>query len=175
MYHFSLIRITILCFVVATGIMAPSWGQGAEKVAKFASLGKSEELVLTFTTTGCFHFASYQLTVRRDAKAADLIGVKIVQTKQMNAPGGGPESKEPVELGELKLTKADLEGLDNLIDFYRSGPKNTCTTVDEITISYRHEGKEVATEKFKDGSCSTHDKKELTRIADLIARLVKKD
>lgn len=143
----------------------------ADKVTSFSSLAKGDELHLTFRTTGCFHYSTYQLTFR----CAEETTVNIVQVLSFNSPlNTVPDPSKPTELGELKLSKADLEGLDHLVEYYRSGPKNTCTNVDEITISHHRDGKVTATEKFKDGSCATHSKKELTRIDDLIARLTQK-
>jgi len=125
---------------------------------------------MAFTTSGCFHYFSYELTFQRSTETT----VSVVQIER-----GWSQSLEVftstnrLSLGTLSLTKSDVEGLDRLLQFYRSSRRNGCTTVDTISISQRHDGKVAATEQFTDGSCS-HDRKDLTRITALIARLEKK-
>ena len=142
----------------------------AEKVATFSSLPKDDELHMTFTTSGCFHYASYELTFQRSTDTT----VSVVQIeREWSQKLKAFTSTNRVTIGALKLTNADVEGLDRLLQFYRSSPQNGCTTVDAISISQRHDGKVAATEQFIDGSCS-YEMKNLTRITALIARLEKK-
>lgn len=139
----------------------------ADKVSNFSSLAKGDELEMTFTTSGCFHFETYELEFRR---SSDLT-VSIFQSERVwSAARKAFISTNRVSLGDLTLTETDVEGLDRLLQFYRSSPRNGCTTVDTISISQRHDGKVVATEEFTDGSCS-YARKDLTRITALVARL----
>ena len=123
-----------------------------------------------FTTSGCFHFATYELKFLR---STDLT-VSIVQLERVWSPARKAfTSTNRVSLGGLTLTKTDVAGLDRLLQFYRSSPRNGCTTVDTISILQRHDGKVAAREQFTDGSCS-YERQDLTRITELVARLEKK-
>jgi len=141
----------------------------ADKVSTFSSLPKGDELEMTFTTSGCFHFATYELKFHRSTELA----VSIVQIERGGlVVGKGHTSTNRVSLGDLTLTEADVAGLDRLLQFYRSSPRDGCTTVDTISVSQHHAGKTTATEQFTDGSCS-YARKDLTRISELVARLQK--
>ena len=72
-----------------------------------------------------------------------------------------------VRMGDLVLSKEEVEGLDRLFAFYRSGPRSGCTTVDTISISQHRKGRLIAKEQFTDGSCSRLES--MTRIIDLVA------
>lgn len=159
MYTHRIILLTLASVCFLTRAIA------ADHVATFSGLPKGDELQMTFTTSGCFHYASYELTFRHPAETT----VNIVQIE----PEWSQNPSNHITLGELSLTKADVEGLDRLLQFYRSGPGKGCTTVDKISISQHHDGKITATEQFIDGSCS-YDRKELTRITALVDKLTKK-
>lgn len=141
----------------------------SEEVATFSSLPKDDELHVTFTSRGCWQDASYQLTFRRSIETA----VSVVQFKRERSPDLKVfTSTNSIDLGDLSLTKTDVEGLDRLLEFYRSSPPKGCTTIETISMSQYHAGKLVATEQFIDGSCS-YDRKDLTRFTALIERLRK--
>jgi len=155
--------LTLLCFV--------SHALAAEKAATFSELPKGDELHVVFTTSGCFHFATYELTFRRQAEPT----LKVEEFRyERSKKSQSITATNRFTLGELNLTKADLEGLDRLLEFYRSNPGLGCTTVDRISVSQRHNGKVAVTEQFVDGSCS-YDRKDLTRFTELIARFRKKE
>jgi hypothetical protein len=75
-------------------------------------------------------------------------------------------------LGELSLTKSEVNGLDKLFEFYRSPPKGRTTTRDVIAVLHIHSGKTVASEEFTDESCSAHKLSGLTTIPALVGRLL---
>jgi hypothetical protein len=144
--------------------------EAADKVASFSELSKGDELHMTFTTSGCFHYASYELTFRRSAE----ITVSIVQFERKWSPKlKAYTSTNRITLGELSLTRGDVEGLDRLLHYYRSSPGDGCTTVDKVSISQRHDEKVVASEQFVDGSCFPA-RMDMTKITELIVRLEKK-
>jgi hypothetical protein len=157
----SLALVAVACFL--------SRAIAADKVVTFSTLPKGDELEMTFITSGCFHFATYELKFCRSAE----LTVNVVQIeREWSRDRRMFTSTNRVSLGDLTLTKTDVDGLDKLLKFYRSSPRNGCTTVDEISISQRHNDKLIATEQFTDGSCS-YDRKDLTRITTLVARLQK--
>ena len=157
----SLILLVLACLV--------STAVGADKVATFSSLPEGDELEMNFATTGCFHFAEYDLKFRRTPKPTVSV-VQIGYTwsdelKKMTATNR-------TTLGELTLSKADLKGLDNLLEFYRSPRRGGCTTHERFSISQRHDGTLTATEHFVDLSCS-YERKNLLRITELVLRFEK--
>jgi hypothetical protein len=112
--------------------------RAADKVAMFSSLPEGDELEMTFTASGCSHFATFELKFHR----SESLAVSIVQLEgEWSRDRQVFASTNRVALGDLTLTKADVEGLDKLLGFYRSGPRDGCTTVDKISISQRHDDK----------------------------------
>jgi hypothetical protein len=146
-----------------------SHAAAADQVAAFSSLPTGDELEMTFSTDGCFHSALYELRFSRSPGA----NVSIVQVQfEWSEKLKSVVSTKRVTLGDLTLSEADVRGLDNLLQFYRSARHNGCTTVEKLSIAQRHDGKITAREQFIDGSCS-YERKDLTRIAELVARLQK--
>lgn len=129
--------------------------RAADKVATLADLPKGDQLEMSFISSGCFHRYAYDLTFRRAIETT----VSITQNR--------------VGLGQLTLSKADVDGLDELVRFYRSSSPGNCTTRNSITISQRHDGEIVATEKYTDDSCATYNMKGVTNISALVQRLQK--
>jgi hypothetical protein len=158
----------IISFVIAVACFL-SRAIAADKVATFAALPKGDELEVTFSTSGCFHYFSYELKFHRSAE----LEVSVVElVPQWSRDLKRIISTNRVSLGDLTLTQTDVDGLDHLLAFYRSRRRGTCTTVDKIAICQRHEGRMAAREHFTDGSCS-NDRKDVTRITELVARLEK--
>lgn len=142
----------------------------AAEVGLISSLARSDSLQISFESTGCFHFHSFEITISR----AQQYTAKVVEIQQQGPTAFNNEVKvNPpvrVELGELVLSHGDVAGLDGLLRFYRSKKPDGCTTTDRIAISKTHAGAVVATEQFVDQSCRS-DGKNLLRIADLAHRL----
>jgi len=143
--------VAVALFIIASPVLA-------DDVATFSSLPEGDELVVMFASHGCFHHESYELTFRRSKEAvvhvvrlplATLVKVSDELSKVDDQANDGVR----VELGDLTLTAAEVEGLDRLLTFYRSRPKASCTTIDDVSISQRRDNKQLAQEKFTDGSC----------------------
>jgi hypothetical protein len=157
--RFILFTMAVIC--LASPVVA------ANQVVTFSSLPKGDLLQIAFMSSGCFHFVSYELKFR--VTPEPIVGVTRVEPKWSDDRKRFTSTNR-VNLGNLTLAKTDLQGLDRLLAFYRSGPRSGCTTVDKISISQIHRGITTATEQFTDGSCS-YDRKDLIRITDLVARL----
>jgi hypothetical protein len=143
-------------------------GDVTSRVDAFSKLKQGDTLVVRFHTSGGFHDATHELTFRR----ASELTVSVVQLPHDTAPTKVIITHtNRVELGTLTLTKADAAALDRLMRFYRSKHDSFCTTVDHISFTQQRDGKTVAAEEIRDGSCQTYDKKRLTRFPELIARL----
>ncbi len=140
--------------------------QAGDKVAAFTALPEGAELEMVYASTGCFHAVQYELKFLRSPE----LEVRIVQVEsEWSVVKQAHGATNRVELGKLKLTKADEEGLDRLMKFYRSKPGGGCTTVNFITVSQRQAGTVIATEQFTDKSCSHRD--DVTWVTDLVRRL----
>jgi hypothetical protein len=142
-------------------VLAATWSfhaKAANDVATLENLPKGDQLEVSFNSSGCFHHRTYNLTFHRATETT--VSISDVRRRK--------------ELGQLPLSKSDVDGFDRLVRFYKSivAPGN-CTTGDSITISQRHEGKIIATEKYSDDTCSTYNMKDVTRILDLVRRLQK--
>jgi hypothetical protein len=139
-----------------------------DKIDGFTKLAAGDTLQMRFTSGGCFHFYTYDVTFTRKAKPT--ASVAAVRQEWVGA-GTGYRDAERQELGELRLSKSDLSGLDALLAFYRSNTNRGCTTEDSIKISQIRDGKVIATEEFTDASCRAHDVKGVLTIPSLARRL----
>jgi len=155
----------ILCWGIAFTCCVSSIH--AAPVTAFSALRPGDQLEAVYNTTGCFHNLEYELLFKR----ATALHVTIVNVDRTRSDDQRTFITNRVMLGSLELTNDDIQGLDRLLAFYRSGPPSCCTTVDTITMSQRHEGKVVATAKFTDGSCSVFRRKNITSFGALVARL----
>lgn len=144
----------------------------AEKVATFSSLPATDTLEVRFTSSGCFHFYTFDFLFHRGA-ASSVTVVSVTQQWSVKKKKYIDKSRE--KLGNVQLTDADLKGLDELLNFYRSQPGGGCTTVDHITVSQLRDGKAVATEQFVDGSCATHRTNSFTTLPEIAQRLERKE
>jgi hypothetical protein len=128
-------------------VLAATWSfhaRAVDGVAALTDLPEGDQLEISFFSRGCFHFHAYDLTFRRAIETT----VSITQVKNV---------ENRVELGQFTLSKAEVDDLDKLVRLHRSSSPGPCasTTWESITISQRHEGKIVATEKYANSSCGT--------------------
>jgi hypothetical protein len=124
-----------------------------ERIDGFAKLTLGDTLQVRFTSGGCFHFYTYDLTFTRTNASVAV---------------------ERRDFGKLELTDVDLAGLDTLLTFYRTNTFGGCTTEDEITISQIRDGKVIATEQLKDASCRASKVKDVLTIKSVARRLSQK-
>ena len=134
----------------------------------FQQLPAGDSIHVTFTTSGCFHYETYEFDFQRAATLA----AKVTQVEySRNEAKKRKEKVKRTSLGTVTLTDAEIAGLDRLFRFYRSNNDDGCTTVDRITAT-QTSGKAVkATESFTDASCSTYNMKNLTRLPSIAAKL----
>jgi hypothetical protein len=159
--HFIALFLAVFCCSVLSA-------EPPARVDAFSRLKQGDTLTVRYHTSGCFHEATHELTFRQ----ASELSVSIVQLPRDAArPGVVTTQTNRVDLGTLILSKSDVAGLDRLMDFYRSKHRGGCTTVDDVTFTQQREGKIVATEQIKDGTCQTYEMKRLTRFPELIGRL----
>lgn len=156
----------LIMFFLTASFCAVHCAEQPSRVETFSKLKQGDTLIVRYHTSGCFHDATHELTFHH---ASDLT-VSIRQLAGYVASSGTIQTNS-VELGTLKLSKTDVAGLDKLLKFYHSKHDNICTTVDHISFTQQRDGKTVATEEIEDGSCQTDEMKDITRFAELIARL----
>ena len=123
---------------------------------------------MRFTSGGCFHFYTYDLTFTRTNVSVATVNLEWI------GPGENYRDGERRALGQLELSDADIVGLDTLLAFYRTNTAGGCTTKVEIKISQIRDGKVMATEKFVDSSCRAAAVKDVLTIQSLTRRLPNK-
>jgi hypothetical protein len=98
--------------------------------------------------------------------------VKIVHVVQgrhdENTP---PPEPQRILLGTLKLSEAEVTGLDELMAFYRSKHRGGCTTIDTITVTQKAANGDTVTASFTDSTCATHKMENVTTLPSLAAKL----
>jgi len=139
-----------------------------EKIDGFTNLAAGDTLLIRFTSGGCFHFYTYEVTFTGKVRpTAAVVGVRL----EWVAAGTGYRDSERQELGELHLSESDVSGLEALLAFYRSNTNRSCSTEDSIKISQIRDGKVMATEEFTDASCRAYNVKGVLTIPSLARRL----
>jgi len=142
-----------------------------DKIDGFAKLTSTDTLQMRFTSGGCFHFYTCELTFTRTPKpTVSVVAVRL----ESPDPRGRYRDAERRDLGKLPLSEKDLAGLDTLLGFYRTNNSGGCTTVDSIKISQIRDGKVMATENFTDASCRASGGKGVLSIESLVRRLPEK-
>jgi len=68
-------------------------------------------------------------------------------------------------------SRREIQGLDRLIQFYRSRPVGGCTTEDEITITWFRDRQKIASERYVDRSCATYQMKDVMRFYEIATKL----
>jgi len=120
---------------------------------------------MRFTSGGCFHFYTYDLTFTRTNAS-----VTAVELEWVNSKAAYRDARKR-EIGKLELSETDLTGLDTLLTFYRTNMAARCTTRNKIRISQMRLGKVIAAEEFEDASCKAQTVKEILTIPLLVRRL----
>jgi len=124
-----------------------------ERIDGFANLTLGDTLQVRFTSGGCFHFYTYELTFTRTNSSVAV---------------------ERRDFGKIELTDVDIAGLDTLLTFYRTNTLGGCTTEDEITVLQIRDGKVIATEQLKDASCRASKVKDVLTIESVARRFSQK-
>jgi hypothetical protein len=155
-------RTTILAFLLS----APFALAGNQ--VSFQQLPAGDSIHVTFTSSGCFHYETYEFDFQRAA----TVTAKVTQVEhRWNEAKKRNEEAKRTPLGTVTLTEAEIAGIDRLFRFYRSNKNGGCTTVDRITATQTSGKAVTATEFFNDASCATYDMKNLTRLPSIAAKL----
>lgn len=117
-------------------------------------------LKIEHQSVGCFHSSTSYFEFRGDT----------VQVWEVVSHPGEDKPAKKVNLGILKLSARDIEGIDLLFDYYQGGPDGGCTTQETISMTLEKHGKVVAKEKHTDGSCAADDIKGVLTLWELSQR-----
>jgi len=129
------------CLVIVALLANPTTTRAELPPLKFSDSDGPDRVEIEFQSGGCFHHDTASITIFR-----------IPPYAQVDTADGR---------AWLALSREDLASLNNLFDFYRSGPGNGCTTIETVAITWYRGNAEVTSEEFVDGSCGTSYPREL--------------
>jgi len=137
-------------------------------VASFSRLPEADELLVQLVLDGCWGDSAFELVFRRDREPS-------VAAVRLNGDWS-TESEQFTELSrgrayEARLSEADIQGLDRLLNFYRAGVGEGCSDTHFVTITQVHSGRVLAKEHFVDRACGPDEESGVTTLWDLIDRL----
>ena len=147
-----MIRLATLTTLGILFLAVVGWRQ-ALRVHDFSSLPRGNVLKVHYYSSGCFNQDEYEFTFRRDR---DLTVNALENAKSPSKYYGGKT-----------LSKDEVGKLDALLNFYRHVKRGGCTTVDTVTFTEYHGSKVVATESYRDATCSTYDNDSLLTFGEL--------
>ena len=147
-----MIRLAALTTLGVLLLPAAGWRQ-VPRIHSFSTLPRSNTLKVHYHSSGCFSQDDYEFTFRRDRG----LSVNAVED---------PRSKQSYQGGKI-LSKEDITKLDASLEFYRHVKGGGCTTVDTITFTEYHGSQVVATESYKDATCSTYDNEKILTFNEL--------
>jgi|ERR1017187_2951514 hypothetical protein len=141
-----------------------------EKLRLFAGLQKQDVIEVRMATSCCLPLDATYLLRFEGAPHTQVVVTEL----EHGALQGGTlvVDTNRIDLGHLRLTEADLAGLDRLIEFYHTKHDNICTVNDRIKIIEERDGKVIATEEFTDNACSILETNYMT-FHTIIGRLRK--
>jgi hypothetical protein len=153
-------------------ILALQLSLPAQQPISFRQLPAGDELVVSYTTSGCFHYAVFELTFSRGAEyTVDVVHVNT----QWNRRTKSDEIIGRKHLGVVKLSANDLAGLDSLLAYYRHLSVGGCTTRDHIVFTQNSGSAVKGIETYDDASCGAYAEHELLNIETIIRRCPVKD
>lgn len=135
-----------------------------------ATMEDGDKVEITHTSVGCFHNETLFYEVRRSA--GETIFTQYAITWEKANPTKIAEKKV---LGEIKLTKSEVSGLDGLLRFFRGKKEANSTTQDSLLVEYYEGSKRVGTEKLQDesGGYGLEKRKDVVHLYRLAARFKK--
>ncbi|WP_338684232.1 hypothetical protein [Haloferula helveola] len=127
-----------------------------------SAIPEGATLKVEYTSSGCFHHERARFEFRNGS-------VKVWKYVPK-------EDQEKIEweaklIGEKKLVKAEIEGLDLLFAYYQAGNRGGCTTVDRIGMTLV-EGKRVLREEnHVDATCHADDRPGVLTLDELLSHV----
>lgn len=134
----------------------------------FRQMRDGDTIRVIYSSVGCFHFETREF----EFHGGKDVTAKIIRIdRRWNEDAKQREEPVKTPLGTVRVSEAELAGLDRLLAYYRSHPLGGCTTVDEIEVTHLRGDRTIATESFTDATCGTYERKDLTLFWDLVSKL----
>jgi hypothetical protein len=136
----------------------------------FAAMEDGDRVEITHSSKGCFHDTTLYYEVSRRDGASVFIQYAISWEKSIP-----PKVAERKVIGELKLTKSEIDGLDAFLRFYRGKKEASSTTQSSLLVEYFGRSKRVGVENLHDGSMGhgLENRKDVVQFFQLAARFQK--
>ena len=113
----------------------------------FSRMENGDRVEITLHSTGCFHNTTSYYEVRKSADTCLFTQYAITWDKSVPA-----KMTEKKVVGELKLTKTDIDGLDNFLGYLRGKKETGGTTMHSFQVEYYEGGRRIRTENLWDES-----------------------
>lgn len=136
----------------------------------FATMEDGDRVEVTHSSKGCFHnWTRYYEVSKRDG-VWDFREYAITWKK-----GIPPTIAEKKVMGELKLTKNEIAGLDGFLRFYRGKKGATSETQSSLIVEYFEGSKRVGVENLHDSSMGhgLENRNDVVQFFQLAARFQK--
>jgi hypothetical protein len=149
-------RTRIGCFLA---VLLCSSVCSAQQVLLFSQMDNGDEILIKYESSGCYHNIHSTISFR---KVRGRVTAAIRNDRKKD------------QQNETELTRRDIQGLDNLLRYYRARQRGYCTTTDRIAISYRENGREIAREAFVDSTCRVDNIRGVLPLSEVIDRIHEK-
>ena len=143
--------------------MIASGGVAWAELPSMKALAENERAEIRYQASGCFAETEFAIAiVGGEFPYADIETVKQEYDIDLNVP----EAR-----GRTTLSSDDLEGLDELLLFYRGQPSGACTSDDTVEVRWTRNGKLIDQERFIDSSCKADKRPGRLTLPELLQRV----
>jgi hypothetical protein len=140
---FTVILMIVLSSLYADRLALNPADRRVRAVHLLANMSPGQEIELQYQSHGCFHAEDRLFTFRKGPEAVE---VEVGPNRERQEHDDGPRT--------LRLSPADILGLDEELDYHRSPMPTVCTTSDQFDVVVRELGRELRSDHFLDNSCS---------------------
>ncbi len=136
----------------------------------FATMEDGDRVEITHSSKGCFHDTTLYYEVSKRDGVSSFVQYAITWEK-----GATPKIVEKKILGELKLSKYQIDGLDAFLRFYRGKKEASSETSSSLLVEYFEGSKRVGVEHLHDGSMGhgLDEREDVVQFYQLAARFQK--
>ena len=133
----------------------------------FATMEDGDRVEITHSSKGCFHDTTLYYEVSRRDGVSVFVQYAITWEKAIQ-----PKIVEKKVIGELKLTKKEIDGLDAFLRFYRGKKEASSTTQKSLIVEYYEGSKRVGVESLHDESDGhkLENRKDVVQFFELAGR-----
>lgn len=113
----------------------------------FSSMENGDSVELTLHAKGCFQNSTRYYEVRKSDGTFFFTQYAITWDKSVPA-----KITDKKVIGELQLTKNDIDGLNSLLGYFRSKKETSTTTLISLQLEYYEGGRRIRVENLEDES-----------------------